>query len=72
MFVPMTEHGVLWQGGQREAFDAVIGCTGFRPAPAHLAPLGMPEADGRVQMSGTRAVKEPRLWPVGYGASRPS
>jgi len=67
MFTVMTEHGVVWQGGQEQTFDAVIWCTGFRPALAHLAPLGVLEEDGRVQVNGTRAVKEPRLWLVGYG-----
>lgn len=67
MFVAMTEHGVVWPNGQEEAFDAVIWCTGFRPALRHLAPLGVLEEDGRVQVNGTRAVKEARLWLVGYG-----
>lgn len=47
--------------------DAVIWCTGFRPALDHLAPLGIGEANGHVAVSGTRAVREPRLWLVGYG-----
>ncbi|MEF2278263.1 ArsO family NAD(P)H-dependent flavin-containing monooxygenase [Deinococcus sp. YIM 134068] len=67
MFVAITERGVVWQGGQEEAFDAVIWCTGFRPALRHLAPLGVLEEDGRVQVKGSRAVKESRLWLVGYG-----
>lgn len=67
MFTRMTETGVVWPDGTEEAFDAVIWCTGFRPALGHLAPLGVLEADGRVQVNGTRAVKEPHLWLVGYG-----
>ncbi|HEX7239889.1 MAG TPA: ArsO family NAD(P)H-dependent flavin-containing monooxygenase [Longimicrobiaceae bacterium] len=62
-----TETGVVWPGGREEAVDAVIWCTGFRPALAHLAPLGVAGPDGRVEVEGTRSVREPRLWLVGYG-----
>jgi len=47
--------------------DAVIWCTGFRPALDHLAPLKLIEDDGHVAVNGTRAIREPRLWLVGYG-----
>lgn len=66
-FVRMTERGVVWPDGREEAVDAVIWCTGYRPALEHLRPLGELEADGRVAVQGTRAVREPRLWLVGYG-----
>jgi hypothetical protein len=33
----------------------------------HLRPLGVLEADGRVRVEGTRSVREPMLWLVGYG-----
>jgi hypothetical protein len=36
----MTPHGVIWPDGRSEAIDTVIWCTGFRPALAHLWPLG--------------------------------
>jgi cation diffusion facilitator CzcD-associated flavoprotein CzcO len=66
-FVRMTETGVEWPDGRLEAVDAVIWCTGFRPALRHLAPLGVVGPDGRVDVAGTRSVREPRLWLVGYG-----
>lgn len=66
-FVRMTEGGVVWPDGREEGVDAVIWCTGYRPALEHLRPLGVVEADGRVQVRGTRSVREPRLWLVGYG-----
>jgi hypothetical protein len=51
--------------------DAVLFATGFRPALAHLAPLGVVDAEGRVEImrsgSGTRAAREPMLWLLGYG-----
>lgn len=66
-FVRMTEHGVVWPDGREEAVDAVLWCTGFRPALDHLRPLGVMESDGRVLVQGTRSVREPMLWLVGYG-----
>ena len=66
-FTRMTEEGVVWPDGREERVDAVIWCTGFRPALDHLRPLGVIEADGRVRAQGTRSVREPRLWLVGYG-----
>ena len=36
-FVRFTEHGVVWVDGSESAVDAVIWCTGFRPALGHLA-----------------------------------
>jgi putative flavoprotein involved in K+ transport len=66
-FVRMTERGVVWEDGREEAVDAVVWCTGFRPALEHLRPLGVVEPDGRVRVQGTRSVREPMLWLVGYG-----
>lgn len=66
-FVRMTERGVVWPEGRDEAVDAVIWCTGFRPALDPLRPLGVVEPDGRVLVQGTRSVREPMLWLVGYG-----
>jgi putative flavoprotein involved in K+ transport len=66
-FVRMTERGVVWPDGREEAVDAVIWCTGYRAALEHLRPLGVVEPDGRVAVQGTRSVREPRLWLVGYG-----
>jgi putative flavoprotein involved in K+ transport len=66
-FVRMTERGVVWPDGREEAVDAVVWCTGFRPALDHLRPLGVVEPDGRVRVEGTRSVRQPMLWLVGYG-----
>jgi cation diffusion facilitator CzcD-associated flavoprotein CzcO len=66
-FVRFTAAGVVWPDGREEAIDAVVWCTGFRPELAHLASLGVVEPNGRVLVEGTRALKEPRLWLVGYG-----
>lgn len=66
-FLRMTPTGVCWADGREEAFDAVIWCTGFRPALEHLRELMVVEQDGRVLVDNQRAVKEPRLWLAGYG-----
>jgi cation diffusion facilitator CzcD-associated flavoprotein CzcO len=66
-FARFTPHGVKWADGSEARFDAVIWCTGFRPALAHLAPLGIVSPAGRVDVAGTRSTVEPRLWLVGYG-----
>lgn len=66
-FKSFTRGGVVWEGGARTPADAVIWCTGFKPALDHLRPLGVVSPDGRVSVRGTRSVAEPRLWLVGYG-----
>jgi cation diffusion facilitator CzcD-associated flavoprotein CzcO len=66
-FTRMTARGVVWPDGREEAVDAVIWCTGFRPALDHLRPLGVVDEGGRVAVDGTRSVGEPGLWLVGYG-----
>jgi cation diffusion facilitator CzcD-associated flavoprotein CzcO len=67
-FAGLEAEGAVWADGSRLAAEAIIWCTGFRPALDHLAPLGLVEADGRVRVSATgRALGEPRLWLLGYG-----
>lgn len=66
-FSRFTRTGVVWPDGRESAVDVVIWCTGFRPALGHLDGLGVIDPDGRVEVAGTRSLKEPRLWLVGYG-----
>lgn len=65
-FRRLLPHEVVWPDGRTESIDAVIWCTGFRPALAHLMPLGI-VADDRVVTDGTRARHCPGLWLLGYG-----
>jgi thioredoxin reductase len=67
-FARFTRTGVVWADGHEEAVDAVIWCTGFRPALSFLAGLGVVQPDGRVATAGTRATTLPGLWLVGYGS----
>lgn len=67
MFRRFTAHGVEWDDDRREEVDAVIFATGFLPALNHLGPLSVVEANGQIAVRGTRSIREPRLWLVGYG-----
>ena len=67
MFVRLERDGVVWADGTRASADAVIWCTGFRPALSHLAPLGLRGPRGHIPTAGTRSVDEPRLHLLGYG-----
>lgn len=66
-FESFTEYGVRWPDGRTEDIDAVIWCTGFKPALQHLAELDVIESDGKVAVNESHSIKEPRLWLVGYG-----
>ena len=66
-FKQFSEEGVVWQDGTHSQVDSIIWCTGFSPALEHLRDLGVVESDGKVEVNGTRSIKEPNLWLVGYG-----
>lgn len=66
MFDRLVRDGVAWGERIAEA-DAVIWCTGFRPALSHLSPLGLRDVAGRIETHGTQSVAEPRLHLLGYG-----
>lgn len=66
-FKRFSRTGVVWPDGTETQIDAVIWCTGFKPALEHLRPLGVINENGRVDLEGNRSVKEPRLWLAGYG-----
>ncbi|MEW2630280.1 ArsO family NAD(P)H-dependent flavin-containing monooxygenase [Streptomyces sp. NPDC048389] len=67
MFARLTPAGVVWADGTTAEADAIIWCTGFRPALSHLAPLGLRGPRGHIPTTGTRATAEPRLHLLGYG-----
>ncbi|WP_344265733.1 ArsO family NAD(P)H-dependent flavin-containing monooxygenase [Streptomyces sodiiphilus] len=67
MFDRLEADGPVWADGTRVRADAVIWCTGFRPALGHLAPLGLRRSGGLIPTDGTRSVEEPRLHLLGYG-----
>ncbi len=59
--------GIMWDDGTRQQFDAVIWCTGFVYATAHLNHLSNPDHRGKIPTHGTRAENVRGLWLVGYG-----
>ncbi|MEU9372668.1 ArsO family NAD(P)H-dependent flavin-containing monooxygenase [Streptomyces sp. NPDC048255] len=67
MFTRLTATGVEWADGTQAEADAIIWCTGFRPALAHFASLRLRGTRGHIATEGTRAVDEPRLHLLGYG-----
>lgn len=70
MFSRLTSQGVGWADGAEEQVDAIIWCTGFRPALGHLSGLHLRGDHGQIPTggpAGTRASAEPRLFLVGYG-----
>lgn len=67
MFTRLLPGGVEWSDGARADADAIIWCTGFRPALSHLAPLQLRGRRGHIATEGTRAGDELRLHLVGYG-----
>ncbi len=62
-----TEGGVVWTNNSQEVVEAIIWCTGFEPVLKHLEELGGVTPNGRVDVLGTHAKSEGRLWLVGYG-----
>ena len=69
MFARVERDGVRWADGSFEHADAILWATGFRPAVAHLQPLGLRSLRGGIQLDGTTAVLDPRVQLVGYGPS---
>jgi hypothetical protein len=67
MFARLLVTGVGWADGRVVPADTIIWCTGFRPALAHLVPLGLRRLDGRVVADGTRARDDARVHLLGYG-----
>lgn len=67
VFSRLTTAGVEWPDGTVGEVDAVIWCTGFRPALAPFTSLRLRGSRGHITMDGTRAADEPRLHLLGYG-----
>lgn len=63
----LNEDGVIWQNGAVENFDAIIWCTGFKPAIDYLEKIAKIDKSGKIKTKGTKAVDTPGLWLVGYG-----
>jgi putative flavoprotein involved in K+ transport len=66
-FHRLSPTGLVWPDGSEERVDAMLWCTGFRPALRHLSTLALRREGGHVATDGTQAVGEPRLHMLGYG-----
>ncbi|EST33595.1 hypothetical protein N566_19325 [Streptomycetaceae bacterium MP113-05] len=67
MFTRLQATGPVWPDGTATEADAVVWCTGFRPALAHLSPLRVRGRRGYIATDGARSLAEPRLHLLGYG-----
>lgn len=70
MFLGIEPRGVREADGSFTTVDVLLWATGYKPALAHLEPLGLRNERGVVQVAGTRAVVEPRVHLVGFGPSQ--
>ncbi|MGI9586995.1 MAG: FAD-dependent oxidoreductase [Dietzia maris] len=70
MFTRIEPDGVRMPDGRHEPADVILWATGFRPAVAHLAPLGLRTPEGGIRVAEGRALDEPRLFLIGYGPSQ--
>lgn len=70
MFAAIEPGGVREADGSFTPVDTIVWATGFRPALAHLEPLGLRHPEGGVAVRGTRVQDEPRLHLIGYGPSQ--
>ncbi|MER6100649.1 ArsO family NAD(P)H-dependent flavin-containing monooxygenase [Streptomyces sp. NPDC001728] len=67
MFDRLTPTGVAWADGMTAEADAIIWCTGFRPALTHLTSLALRTSDGHIPTHGTQCATDPRIHLLGYG-----
>ncbi|MCR2824689.1 NAD(P)/FAD-dependent oxidoreductase [Microbacterium sp. zg.Y909] len=70
MFTRIEPAGVREADGTLTPVDAILWATGFRPALAHLDPLGLRNARGGIEMRGTQVAAEPRVHLIGFGPSQ--
>lgn len=70
MFTAIEPDGVREADGSFTPVDTIVWATGFRPALAHLDPLGLRNMEGGIAVSGTRVRDEPRVHLIGYGPSQ--
>lgn len=66
-FKSFFNSGVIWENDEKESFDAVIWCTGFKSSLDHLKPLGIVK-DGKVSTIQTKANDIDGVWLLGYGS----
>ncbi len=66
-FSHFVEHGIFWKDGAYSPIDAVIWCTGFKPALHHLRKLNIYNSNGKVAIKDNQSTQVANLWFLGYG-----
>lgn len=70
MFKAIEPYGVREADGSFTGVDVILWATGFRPALAHLEPLGLRNERGGIEVRGTQVAAEPRVHLIGFGPSQ--
>lgn len=70
MFTAIEPAGLREADGTFTPVDVILWATGFRPALAHLDPLGLRNELGGIRVRGTQVVAEPRVHLIGFGPSQ--
>ncbi|RRO20707.1 NAD(P)/FAD-dependent oxidoreductase [Saccharopolyspora rhizosphaerae] len=70
LFTRIEPRGLREADGTFTPVDVILWATGFRPALAHLDPLGLRTELGGVRVRGTQVVGDPRVHLVGFGPSQ--
>ncbi|MFJ3956058.1 NAD(P)-binding domain-containing protein [Arthrobacter sp. NPDC090010] len=70
MFSAIEPYGVREADGSFTGVDVILWATGFRPALAHLEPLGLRNEHGGIEVRGTQVAAEPRVHLIGFGPSQ--
>ncbi|WP_160069563.1 ArsO family NAD(P)H-dependent flavin-containing monooxygenase [Sphingobacterium bovisgrunnientis] len=66
-FTELYNQGIVWENGQKEAFDAVIWCTGFGYDTKYLNTLVPLDEKGSTETLESKSTNTDGLWLVGYG-----
>ena len=70
MFSRIEPLGVREHDGSFTPVDVILWATGFKPAVAHLDPLGLRNDLGGITMRGTQVADDPRVHLIGFGPSQ--
>lgn len=63
----VTSDSLRWNDGTNIKVDAIIFCTGFKPALGYLQSLSVIKSDGKAATAETRSSEIEGMWFVGYG-----
>lgn len=67
IFNTMYDEGVIWDTGDKEAFDIILWCTGFGYDTGFLSDITEIDSKGIIPSIESRSLQAEGLWLVGYG-----